>query len=279
MNQLEAVQELMMAVLQAPPSALDTGGTGDVAHAETLLDINRRRTLAKGWTTNTEYDVDLNFASVSLTGTASAAFAIGDRVTQASTGAVGICATAAASGAATLQICPIDGSADFDAANDVTSNASTPATLTTASGDIAVASGPIAVDLEVLELRRPPWEPRLEQRGNLLRDPLDTTMTHTGSDFTGAVTVDMIRLLAMADLPESLAALIVYSAAIPLARKVGLPREDLRDLQAMMSRHYQEATRVDTINSGVNILDTLEARAIRGLMYTPVARRNYGEVV
>lgn len=53
MTKLEAVNEMLEALGEPPATALDTGGTSEVAQAETILDREHERLLRRGWAANT----------------------------------------------------------------------------------------------------------------------------------------------------------------------------------------------------------------------------------
>jgi len=253
MTKLEAVNQILMAVGEAPVTALATGGTNEISVAETVLDRETKAILSSGWWCNTLVDVSAKPGLVKLTTTGSGTFTFGETVTR---------------GGATGTYCYTDGVYVY-VYNDSTT-AFSAGTLTGATSGAtrtitAVAtssSGKVAIDTDWLfveasqigyELRRP------IQRGNFLFNPDDNTFL-----FSSTVRLRIYENVDFIDLPQTLAQYCVASAALKFQRFMKRGQTDDAMLQQEWVAAKIAAEREDESSKGVNVLNTSEARRIRG---------------
>lgn len=272
MTKLEAINEMLESLGEPAASALDTGGTSIEAEAETIYDREKRRVLGRGpgfqvneytiipgWACNGEEDIDLNFASVSLTGTiTTGTFTKGERVTQATSGAVGLIIDAYTSADTTYLIAPISGT--FNGANNITGGTSgtSTATVTAVSNP---TSGVIPIEDDVIHVKPyNTWQSmKIVERARRLYDQEDNTFT-----FDDAVKVALTRNLNTADLPEQLASYIVKVASFEFQRfkKRGQVDDAMASQEMMLAR--VEAERESRSMRAVNPLHTSHTRNVKG---------------
>lgn len=272
-TQLQAVSEILEALGEPPVTSLDTGGTSLEGEAETFLDRWRRRVLADGpgvqvnesvllaggWATNTEEDVDLNFASVSLTGTISTGtFTKGERVTQATSGAVGLIVDAYTTTDTTYLIAPISGT--FNGANNITGGSSGVSTATI-SAVANPTSGIIPIEDDVFAIKpyNLTWPYKISERNRRLYDQNDNTFT-----FDDSVKVVLSRNLPIVQLPEKLAAFVIQTASYHLQRykKRGQIDDQINGQDLIVAR--QAAIRESLEQRPINVLQTSGALSVKG---------------
>ena len=265
---LQAVNEILEGIGEPPVTALDTGNTSDEAEAETFLDRFDKRVQTTGWAQNTEYDVELHFASVTLTGTIAAGattFTKGERVTQTTSGAVGIITAAYTNPNTSYVICPLDGSAAFDGTNIITGAVSAKVTATTS--DVATnTSGVIEVEQDVLTIKNPSDPNAVIRNGRLYDVDNDDNNTGGTATFDDSVYVDLVRLVTFTELSDPLQAYIVATAAYHFQRYKKRGELDDKVLGQNMIAAKVDANRENRILLGqrANVLMTPGARRIRG---------------
>lgn len=185
MTKLEAVNEILQAIGEPPATALDTGGTSDVADAERILDQEDRRVQGSGWAANT----------------------VPDKEYTPSSGAVSLAASV-------LKVRPVGVSRSL----------------------------------------------RLAIRNGALYD-LENDAANT---FSGTVHLEVVSLITFIQLPDALAHYIVKVAAQKFQRfkKRGEIDDAIasEELRAAKVAAMQE----DGDLRGTNVLNTYEARAMRG---------------
>ena len=261
---LDAVNEILEAIGEPPATTLDTGGTSEVAEAEIFLDRFNKRVQKRGWYVGQEEDVELNFASVSLTVDVTTAFTAGELVTQATSAATGIITAAMGVGAGTMYLCPVSGT--FDGTHAVSGGTSAGAATVSAVG--AETSGYIQVQDDVLKIEAEgPYE--FSDRNGHLFDRYSDNNTLTWSD---SVKATLWREITFSQLPDALAGFIIIAAKHAFQRykkRGGLDEQLLAD---ELARALTAAAQEDGDMSGVNVLETTEARRYRGNRTRPSAR-------
>jgi len=264
---LQAVNEILEGMGEPPVTALDTNGTTDEAEAETFLDRYNKRVQMAGWAQNTEYDAELHFASVTLTGTigASNTFTKGERVTQTSSGAVGIITAAYTTGQTSFVICPLDESEDFDDSNIIT-GAVSGAVTATVTAVTANTTGVIEVEQDVLAVKHLSDVNVVWRNGRLYDADNDDNNTGGTATFDDSVYCDLVRKVTFTELSEQLQAYIVAMAAYYFQRYKKRGKIDDVILGQNMIAAKVEANRENRRLFGVraNLLRTPEANRIRG---------------
>lgn len=267
-TQLDAVNEVLEHIGEPSVSALQTGQSTIAGEAETILDRERKNVLRRGWFQNEESDLKLHFASVSLTGTISTGtFTLGERVTQATSNAVGIITSAYTVGATTYLICPLEGSADFNGANNITGSVSA-ASTNTISAVANPASGVIQVEQDVIRLVTETidkWR-KVSIRNMRLFDTNDSgaDAVDIGFTFDTEIRVKLWRNLAISELTDALSDYVVKSASFRFQRFKRRGRIDDAMIKEELSVSRILAIQEEGDMRGSDMLNTPEARAIKG---------------
>lgn len=137
MTTLDAVNEILAGVNEPPATALDTGGSTDVAEAETFLDRSNRTVQEEGWTFNTRDPYEITTASVVVTvGAITGTYQPLETVTQSGSGATGVLIARSGS---SLYIAPSDDSASFAGSGTMTGGTSGATATASAVADVTTA--------------------------------------------------------------------------------------------------------------------------------------------
>ena len=267
MTKLQAVNRILRAISEPPATALDTGGTSVESEAEQILDEQIITILERGWKCNTLFSKELNFASVSLTGTiAAGTFTKGEIVTQTTSGAKGYIASAYTVGGLTFLICPLVDSEDFDGTHDITGAAST-ATITAVA---AATSGKITSPYGTLRIEGPSTEAGEPSTG----EPLDAYEMRDGylynitddvnDEWDDSIKLKLIQDIDFTYLHNWLQTYIVASASVDFGRLFKRDNFDEQLHLDALAKARAIAYREETKASDTNILKTSEHRSLTG---------------
>jgi hypothetical protein len=260
-TQLSAVNELLETIGEAPVASLQTGQATDAGQAEVILDRERKRILMRGWMQNEEEDLPLHYASVSLTGTITGIpFLKGERVTQATSGAVGIITEGYGATNTTYLICPVDGSAAFDGTNDITGSVSTAATDTITAVSKPL-TGVIQFEQDVIKAMTEPVD---RWRNVIFRNTRAYDVDDRSYLFSNSLKWRVHRFVPTSELTEPLAQYVIQRSAFRYQRFKKRGITDDKMVKEMLALSYAEAMQEETDSRRENTLETLEAKRLRG---------------
>lgn len=209
MNTLQAVNIGLEWIQQPPSTALDTGGTSDEAEAETILDRVSRDMQGSGWAVNTEEERAFGVpdTKIAVSG-GSGTFEYGETVTESVSGATGTF-DHILSGYMYLN----STSGTFTGGQTLTGGTS--GATKTGGAYTAITTSRIAYNEDEI-LRAVPSltageAQRVVPRGGFFYDVVDNTYEFTtGEDLT----MRIVRLLDIDELPDALAMYIAKEAAL-----------------------------------------------------------------
>lgn len=270
MTVLDAVNQILEGIGEAPVLVLDPGGTSDAAQAQTHLERARVNVLAEGWacTDVSEYAIDPPTVNLTVGGTG--AFIFGERVTQAGSGAVG---TFNHQVGTALYLAPVSGT--FNGSGGLTGALS--GTTRTVSAVATVTPVRIAVPNSWTMVRASPRQTtRLAALGGgdgntYLRfyreagsQPLANELNSRNDLFEHRVYVRASDSPAFDTLPHALAMLITVAAKMTyqVFKKRGLTDARLIEMELMTAR--TRALREDEDARQTNLLNTTEHARVRG---------------
>lgn len=258
MDKLTGVNKVLRAIGEPRSTALDTGGTSDVAEAEQLLDEVTREILSQRWHINQIPEFEARPGLVRLTVTGSTGtFTYDEAITV---------------GTKTGRFCYADGSYIYinpDSGQTFSTGTLTglssgatrtvTAVLTSTTGKIAVSSDWLEIEAcDTIGERR-----RVVRDGSFLRDNDENTNL-----FDSNVWLSVVVTKAFADLSETLQNYIVASTAMRFQRAFKRGQVDDAMLREEVATARVRAEQWDSDQSNVNVLDSRSSIRARGYRTT-----------
>lgn len=257
MTKLSAANEVLESINEPPSSALDTGGTSDIARAETFLDRSSTRIQGYGWAFNRDRLVEV-FAptkNIAVSG-GSGTFTWGEVVTESVSGATGTFNRITSN---VMYLAPLTGT--FTGGQTLT-GATSGATKTGAALATATTAK-IAVNPSWIKFKPAKGEYReFAAAGGFLRSiPADAA---ADTFFSGSVRLEVVTEQAFIDVPDPVAWFIVADARVRFQRHIKQSQTDDATLLQERSLARLEAIRYDQDQSPSNPLQTAETWAFKG---------------
>jgi hypothetical protein len=252
MTTLEAVNEVLESVGEQPSLELDTGGTSDVAEAETHLDRARKKILRRGWACNREIQLLVTLPTVRLQVTVSTGTFTLDQIVTHSGGATGMFAYEEGG---YVYLRPVSGT--FTGSGTISASGGVLRTVV-AYTDVVQAKIPVSSDwLSIMPAAKEPIA--FVTRDGFLYDPILSTF-ELSADVTALIAV----MLDFDSLTHALARYVIAEASATFQRYKRRGQFDEALLQQAIQEARIDAEQEDTDLLQTNVLTTQQSRDVRG---------------
>lgn len=263
MDTLDAVNEILEAVGEPPASALDTGGSTDVALAEVFLDRFNLRIQSEGWTFNSGEDYEIVVGAVKVTvGAITGTYTPLETVTQSGSGATG---TIMHAQAGSIYVYVLTGT--FVGSGTMTGGTS--GATSTASAVATITESPVSVPATWIVAHPHRVDGALagsidfSSRQGRLHNP-DVEHDPATFDSGDTLRVDFVELVDFESVPEEIAAYVVAAAAVKFQRHIKGGSEDDSFLREELALARTKARQFESDANRRSLFDTEAHRRMTG---------------